>query len=206
MTLLLFDFDGTIADTYPIFLEVLRENYQELGLDRSVIDCNFKELTAFQILNKLGISYRKIPKFIRLARERIHLKMDNAKPIDGICDALIDLRKMNLYMAMITTNSYESVIPFLKRNKIDFFDDVKIENRLFGKHRIIKKYIKNRNVYSPATTFYIGDEARDIIASKKAKVSSIAVTWGFNSKALLLKEKPDFVIDKPSQLLNFPKK
>jgi phosphoglycolate phosphatase-like HAD superfamily hydrolase len=48
---------------------------------------------------------------------------------------------------------------------------------------------------------YIGDEDRDIIAAKRLGVGVIAVSWGYNYKELLIKEKPDYLIDLPVKIL-----
>jgi phosphoglycolate phosphatase len=48
---------------------------------------------------------------------------------------------------------------------------------------------------------YVGDETRDVEAARKAGMRSAAVTWGFNSRELLEKSRPDFLIDRPGELL-----
>nr|WP_232826105.1 HAD hydrolase-like protein [Cyanothece sp. BG0011] len=48
---------------------------------------------------------------------------------------------------------------------------------------------------------YIGDETRDINSAKKSHVKSVGVTWGFNSSEALEKEKPDFLINHPHELI-----
>ena len=54
---------------------------------------------------------------------------------------------------------------------------------------------------NPHEVIYVGDEERDIIASKKARIKNIAVTWGFNSKEKLSREKPDYIVDSPMQII-----
>ncbi|PSB03825.1 HAD family hydrolase, partial [Merismopedia glauca] len=54
---------------------------------------------------------------------------------------------------------------------------------------------------NPAKVIYVGDETRDIEAARKSKIKAIAVCWGFNFREILAKYKPDFLIDRPSQLL-----
>jgi phosphoglycolate phosphatase len=51
------------------------------------------------------------------------------------------------------------------------------------------------------TLTYIGNEDRDIHAAHKLKIPIIAVTWGYNVRELLATEKPDYLIDKPEELL-----
>ena len=50
---------------------------------------------------------------------------------------------------------------------------------------------------------YIGDEIRDIKAAKKAGIAVAAVTWGFNSRESLAAEKPDYLLDRPEDFLQF---
>jgi phosphoglycolate phosphatase len=56
----------------------------------------------------------------------------------------------------------------------------------------------------PATrTYMIGDAISDIRQGKLAGVQTIAVTWGFQRRDLLLAEQPDYVVDSPAELKQF---
>jgi phosphoglycolate phosphatase-like HAD superfamily hydrolase len=57
------------------------------------------------------------------------------------------------------------------------------------------------NNLSSEEVIYVGDETRDIEASKKINIKVIAVSWGFNSGEVLAKHNPDFLIHKPSELI-----
>ncbi len=54
---------------------------------------------------------------------------------------------------------------------------------------------------TPEEIIYVGDETRDIDASKKINIKVIAVSWGFNSGEALSRHKPDFLIHQPSELI-----
>ncbi len=43
-------------------------------------------------------------------------------------------------------------------------------------------------------SFYVGDTAGDIEAARRAKIISIAILGGYNTRKVLLAEKPDFVV------------
>lgn len=49
----------------------------------------------------------------------------------------------------------------------------------------------------------IGDSKNDIIAGKKAKLSTIALTYGYNYNEPVTDSKPDFVFDHFGQLVNY---
>ncbi len=52
-------------------------------------------------------------------------------------------------------------------NGIDNISNVLCSSRIFGKDKIIKKYIKEANLKT-SDVLYIGDEHRDIVACKKS--------------------------------------
>ena len=52
----------------------------------------------------------------------------------------------------------------------------------------------------PQEIIYVGDEVRDIQACKKIGVKIIAVSWGYNSKEILDREKPDYLVNKPIEI------
>lgn len=70
---------------------------------------------------------------------------------------------------------------------------------LFGKKRCLNKLIQQRSL-SPSTTYYIGDEVRDVEAAHAAKINSIAVSWGFNSNAKLQQANPSQLISNFEEL------
>lgn len=64
----------------------------------------------------------------------------------------------------------------------------------------LKKIIKELKI-NPGEVAYIGDEARDIEAAKKAGILAVAVTWGFEGEIPLRNEDPDYLLHKPKELL-----
>ncbi|MFZ1324135.1 MAG: HAD hydrolase-like protein, partial [Candidatus Saccharimonadales bacterium] len=51
-------------------------------------------------------------------------------------------------------------------------------------------------------TVYIGDETRDIQAARMAFIRAVSVTWGFNTRRILEKQRPAYLIDTPEELLS----
>ena len=107
-------------------------------------------------------------------------------------------------MGILTSTSEENVRKFLKKNKLELFDFIYSGSSIFGKHKVMKSLLKKQKL-KRKEVIYVGDETRDIEAAKKAKVKIISVTWGFNTKQILKKQKPDFLIDKPKELMKILK-
>ena len=76
---------------------------------------------------------------------------------------------------------------------------------MFGKDKVIKKMLKTQR-FNAKDVIYVGDETRDIDAAKQAKVTIIAVTWGFNTAKALTESSPNFLAHNPRELLEIVEK
>ena len=93
------------------------------------------------------------------------------------------------------------MLSFLIHHELEqFFDFIYAGTTLFGKHKIIKRLLKEKQLLSHEV-MYIGDETRDINSAKKSQVKSVGVPWGFNSGEALAKHQPDFLINSPYELM-----
>lgn len=121
------------------------------------------------------------------------------KPFKGIRSVLKKLASKHK-LGILTSNKVEIVQSFLDKHKLNFFDFVYSEEDVFGKDKRLKEILSKYNL-KRGETYYIGDETRDMEAAKKQKLRTIAVSWGFESKGLLKKSNPDYIISKPEELI-----
>ncbi|MBD2168223.1 HAD-IA family hydrolase [Calothrix membranacea FACHB-236] len=202
-TVIIFDFDGTIADTVDALVSIANRLAVEFGyvqISQQELAL-LKNLTSREIIKYSGISVFKIPFLVKKVKGELKNKIHEFKPIPGIKEALIQLKSQGYHLGIITSNSKDNVTEFLKINELDnLFDFIYSGVTIFGKKTIINNVLKQRQL-KPQEVIYVGDETRDIEASKKANIQVIAVTWGFNSREILAKQKPDFLIHHPSELL-----
>ena len=192
---IVFDFDGTIADTLDVFKTIARNKYGAVDDDFEL----FRNEGARHIFKIMNIPLWKLPGMaLNFTSELRHNKDINLFP--GIIDLLCNL-KNNYKIGILSSNSKENIIDTLKKHNIeDLFEFVYSESSIFGKHLVLKKMCSKYNI-NPLNVIYVGDEDRDIVAAKKIRIKNIAVTWGFNSKEKLSKEKPDYLVDSPMQIL-----
>ena len=52
---------------------------------------------------------------------------------------------------------------------------------------------------------FVGDSDVDIITGKSNNMTTIAVTWGYKDIDVIRSNNPDYIIDKPQQLINILK-
>jgi phosphoglycolate phosphatase len=200
---IIFDFDGTIADTVDALVSIANRLAIEFGYVQITPAelALLRNFTSREIIKYSGISLLKIPFLLKKVKQELKQKIQEFKPIPGIQEALIDLQHQGYRLGIITSNSQENVVAFLKNHELDqLFDFIYSGVTIFGKTTIINNVLRQKQLKTEAV-IYVGDETRDIEASKKANIKVIAVTWGFNSPEVLAKQHPDFLIHHPSELL-----
>ena len=204
---IVFDFDGTIADTHDALVEITNRLAGEFGykpVDEEKLQ-HFKNLSSRDIVKQSEISLFKIPFLLKRIKSELGKEIIHLKPVSGLGETLLDLKNQGYQLGIITSNEKNNVLAFLKENNLELvFDFIYSGIAIFGKDRIMAKFIKN-NGLTKNEAIYVGDETRDIEAAKKSGMPVIAVSWGFNSAEILAKHKPDFLIDHPRQLLEVVK-
>jgi len=201
--MLLFDFDGTIADTFEHTMRItniLSDEFKFKKVHDHEIDF-LKGKTVHEIIKHLNVPILKIPSIVTKARHELHKQIDTIQPIEGLKEVLPQFKQAGLRMGILTTNSEQNVETFLEMHDLKVFDFIVSTSRIWGKNHGINKLIKQENI-SPCDILYVGDETRDIEAAQKAGVRVIAVTWGYNSQTVLEKFRPDFIVNTPAELFS----
>ncbi len=200
---LIFDFDGTIADTLDEVLKLYNQMSDEFQL-RPISEeelPSLRKLTLSELLEHLEISKLAVPKILYKGTRTLKKSIPHLPLIEDMDTALKQLRKSIEYMGILTSNSEENAQLFLKTHNIeDLFDFVLSTSKLTGKSRYLKNVLSKYEL-EPQDAIYIGDEVRDIKSAKKAGIPIAAVTFGFNSKEALEKESPDYLCDTPAELV-----
>ncbi|MDX2100769.1 MAG: HAD-IA family hydrolase [Leptolyngbyaceae cyanobacterium bins.59] len=202
-SVVVFDFDGTIADTLDAVVHIANHladefGYQPVGAEEVK---RLRHMSSREVIQQSKIPFIKIPFLVRKVRTELKAQIPTLKPVSGMPETLKQLKQQGNRMGIITSNSEENVIAFLKSNEMkDAIDFVYSGVSLFGKGRLIRRFLKESNL--PAeSVLYVGDETRDIEAAKRAGTRAVAVTWGFNSREVLTSHRPDFLVDRPEELI-----
>jgi len=201
---LLFDFDGTVADTRTMALRILNELSEEFRF-RSLSEEELPEarnMTTQKLIRHLGIRRWRVPKIARRGLVKFHERIHQVEPILNVPAILQQLHERGFRLGILTSNSEANVSAFLKHHQITCFEFLRSSSKLFGKSREIRRIMKEHHL-QPEDLIYIGDETRDIEASHSTAIRIAAVTWGYNSADILRSMNPEFLFDRPEQLLTF---
>ncbi|WP_420149159.1 HAD hydrolase-like protein [Spirosoma sp.] len=178
--LVIFDFDGTLADSFPYFLQtvnILAEKYDFPPIDTQNVD-QLRGMDARQLMKNAKLPAWKIPliasSFIRLMSRDI----DQIRLFDGISDVLKQLSDLGVQLAVVSSNSEANIRRVLGPENASLITYYGCGTSIFGKQHKFKKAITKSGVTS-GEVLCVGDEIRDIEAAKEAVMAFGAVCWGY---------------------------
>lgn len=199
MKTLIFDFDGTLADSFDLVVDIAHEVLKIPRVSDERMQ-EFRHMSVLKIAKELHISVAQGPRLLIKGRQMMHQRMSEVKTFPGLAEALAELHNAGYRLIVMSSNSEQNVRVFLRKNKLEkYFDEVYGGVGLLNKAAALRKIIK-RNKYNFGDCYYVGDEARDVIASKKVGVKCVSVLWGYQSAKALEQQKPYAIATKPSDL------
>lgn len=205
-TTIIFDFDGTLVDTFDIAFKCMNKlapKYKfEILNEKELIklrDKSFKDI----IKEDLKLKWYQLPFFIRDVQK---IMKEEIKTVKFHPELISVLKKLNkTHQLFILSSNHKEIIKLeLEKNNLDIFKAVYSGSSLFKKEKSITKLIQLFHL-NKENCIYVGDETRDIEACKNINVKIISVSWGFNSRKILSEYNPDYLIDKPTELLKIIK-
>lgn len=200
---LVFDFDGTIADTLGESRRIFNQIAPDYGIrqiEENELD-HLRHLSLKQLLDHLDIPKRRVPAIISRGTGLMRGNITRLQMIAGMTEVIIELRKHVHSFGILTSNATANVDLFLRTHGLrEQFDFISSTSKLTGKAKHLKAIRKTFSL-RPEELLYIGDEIRDIKASQKAGIPVAAVTWGFNSRESLAAEAPDYLFEHPTDFL-----
>lgn len=204
---LIFDFDGTLVDSFTVTMQKLSLLTDQLGFKKINLQEieHLKDLTSHELIRYLNIPLHKIPLVLYQGRKHMQEVMPTLPIFADLPEVLTKLHALNCKLGIVTSNSADNVNTWLQRQKIQhLFHFIRAESSFFGKDKILKNIVKTYEM-EPLHTFYIGDETRDIEAAQKSRIQDLAVTWGFHSQKALAQAKPKHMAHHPQDLLTILK-
>lgn len=201
--LAIFDFDGTLADTFPLFVESLnvlatRHNFRQVAHDDV---STLRRLSARDILRELQLPVWRVPKVLSDFRDIMRRRVAEIRPFVGINDALQTVADRGVILALATSNSLRNVEAVLGHALIDQFAAIECGSALFGKAHRLRRILQVTHT-DEKDAIYIGDEIRDAHAAQKTGTRFGAVAWGYTEFDALKSLRPDLTFTKPVDLLD----
>ncbi len=199
---LIFDFDGTLADTLAAIVHIINSHSEEFRiptLSESDVE-RMRSLSGREMLRHYEISRLRLPKLVRHSQKELHKRIDEIELFPGIRELVLRLKAEGFRLGILTSNSGANVHKLLRARDLDVFDFIHSETRLFGKKRALRRLLRRRRLRRDEVV-YVGDEVRDIEACRKVPIPVISVSWGFHRREKLASLRPDYLVDSPAEIL-----
>ncbi len=194
-SLAIFDLDGTLADSFPWFLQVLNEvardfNFRQIGEDDIPA---LRRAGAREILKRLDVPLWKVPRIASHMRRIKREHIDDIPLFPGVPAMLQALHASGVRLALVSSDNEANARRQLGPN-VTWFSDFCCGASLFGKAAKFRRMVRRAGIAPPAA-IAIGDEARDLDAARAAGIAFGGVAWGYADAASLRAREPQAFFD-----------
>ncbi|WP_426450568.1 HAD-IA family hydrolase [Paenibacillus sp. S-38] len=199
----IFDFDGTLVASRDLAVRLFNELSDAYGY-RKIREEEIPALAALSVpdrLRALGCPLHKLPPLLFEVKRRYKRAVTELEPVPGMPEVLGELRRRGIRAGILSSNHADNIRAFLDRGGWAEPDFIFTASNLFGKDKAIRRLLRAERLLTEETV-YVGDELRDIEACRRVSLPVAAVTWGYDAEALLRGAQPDYVLQKPHELLD----
>ncbi|HHU02642.1 MAG TPA: HAD family hydrolase [Christensenellaceae bacterium] len=203
----IFDLDGTILNTLPDIAGSMNRSLEKIGLPQHDVE-KYKLFTGngSKVLTEraLGDNIQYFDELHTLYREDYAKNSRrDTKPYDGIVNMIAALKNADCHI-LVYSNKDDSDVKSVMSYYLPQISHVAGKVEGFAPKPdtagLINE-INKLNIKKPYKIYYIGDTITDMQCAKNLGAISIAVTWGFQNKEMLLSENPDFFAQTPSDVV-----
>lgn len=189
--LLIFDFDGTLADSLPFFLEVFdilaaRHGFRPIARDDLA---TLRTYDTRQLMRHVGLPAWKSVRVAADFRSLMAQNIERIHPFDGVEAMLLELAAQGVTLALMSSNSLENVRAVLGPRSMALFTHLECGVSLFGKGHKLRRLLAASGV-APARVLCVGDEVRDMEAARGAGLDFGGVGWGYATPESLRARQP----------------
>jgi phosphoglycolate phosphatase len=210
----LFDLDGTLIDSAPIYYAIIDVIFDRLGIPpvpQSILleamkngEFEWEIVLPDEMKNRKAQLVAKARSIIdEIAPSMFH---DQVKLIPGTAAALIEIATKGLRLALVTSTLREymaiKLAPLAEAGVADVFEVVITADDVQNKKPHAEPLVmcSDKLGLAPGDCVYVGDTRVDIKAGKAAGMQTVAVLTGFDDYDALEREKPDVIIESVADL------
>lgn len=198
-TAIIFDFDGTIADSFQAVIGELYKSVHHEPLPAGDIE-RLRHQSLMQTLRTLRISWWRALLVARSVRSRMVRDMGSIKPVQGIPEVVQTLAGTHT-LFILSSNDARNVRKFLELHGLArYFADIYGDADPLHKSSALRHFLVAKQLMA-ASAWYVGDQPWDVRAAHHAGMKAAAVTWGYSNGVGLKRQHPEALVSQSDELL-----
>ena len=207
--LAIFDFDGTLVDSAPGIVDVMKDVVAEYNLSQDLLS-QWSHLVGVPLLRQMEILFPdKSPEFHDELAERYRAIYDT-KTIEicplfpGLEDMLKTLKKNNILISIASSKRRHLVDYVLEHHDLDKYFAMVVGAQDVTNHKPHPESVHHtvgKLGVDHSAVVVIGDSSYDLDMARNAGVDAIGVTTGIHTRELLQKSSPRHIVDGLHQVL-----
>lgn len=189
--LFIFDFDGTLADTFDLFVESYNNTAPRyrLPLVTPEIRDQLRGMPVAEVIRTLHVQFWKLPLVGLGVQRNMRHRRDTIKMFEGMAPLIKKLHRQGAAMGILSSNRVDTISMVMAAAGLsDCFMFIRSERNHFRKDRGLRSVQRHFPDYE---LYYVGDQESDVRAARRAHIRSIAVPWGYNLAAAIAKSTPN---------------
>lgn len=202
---IIFDFDGTLAETNTLILKSMGKTFMELFgtyTDEQLMDCIGPPLivTGRKLYPEnpqhFADTYRKY-------QLELHDLMITAYP--GVIEMLDKLHGMDLKLAIVTSKKRDMFLKGLRKLEMEKYFDVLVTEDDVTNHKPDPEpmnLVLSGMGLTADTCIMVGDNYHDILAARAVGMKSVAVGWAIKGLDFLKEYNPDFIMHQADDIFD----
>lgn len=214
--LVIFDLDGTLADTVPQIAIAVRRTLEKFNIPdpgveriRGFVGNGADRLLQRAMTNNFDALEQDIDPtifqqvrftYFEIYKEEI---ADHFTLYPHVKETLESLKKQNIKLAIATNKPDIYIKPWLKAANLENIFDFTLGSGIITAKKPdpeVLFYVCNKLAVSHEHTLMVGDSSNDILAAQNAKIRSVGLTYGYNYGKPIRLFNPTYVFDDFSKI------
>lgn len=194
--LIIFDFDGVLADSFDTFYSLIQDSMKRIGFSltrsqyRSFFVGNVHQ--SFKDFINNDQKYLAFSEFRKANYDKYYY--DEEKGVKLFPEASDFVKKLSRKhtLTIASSGKKDNIEELLEENRVKNLFGLILATMAYSKKEMIQEILNEYKV-EPEETIMITDTVGDIRVAKKCGLKTMAVTWGFHSKQLITEAHPDHI-------------
>jgi phosphoglycolate phosphatase len=194
--LAIFDFDGTLADSFPFFIRVINQLAEQHGFKKVDLDWVpiYRQYSASQLMGQVGMPAWKLPLVVKSFTSLMRQSTASISLFEQVDELLLYLANRDVTLAIVSSNSHENVSRILGPANTKLINRFECGVSIFGKPIRMQKVLRRTGIPCHEA-ISIGDQVTDLETARKVNIAFGAVSWGYGAIESLRAHSPEEEFD-----------